>query len=225
MAGRASKSDVKKSGSQNNTWEIVAVVQTGGVRVALLLDEVLGEQEVLLKSFEKPLVRVRHFAGATVLGSGRVAPILNVADVIQSATQNLTRAVSTAQAHSGQETRVQRILVADDSITSRMLIKNILEAAGFQTQTAVDGADALTELRAGEFDLLVSDVDMPHLTGFGLAAAVRADARLADLPIILVTGRETRDDRERGIEVGANAYLVKSSFDQTNLLEVVRRFI
>ncbi len=117
------------------------------------------------------------------------------------------------------------ILVVEDSITARSLLKNILEAAGYEVMTAVDGVEAFTQLRSGDFDLVVSDVDMPRLNGFDLTAKIRGDKKLADLPVVLVTALESREDRERGIDVGANAYIVKSSFDQSNLLEVIRRLI
>ena len=117
------------------------------------------------------------------------------------------------------------MLVVDDSITSRMLLKDIFEASGFRVQTAVDGLDALAALRGGQFDLLVSDVDMPRLDGFSLVEQVRAEPQFKDLPTVLVTGRDTKEDRERGFDAGASAYVVKSNFDQSNLLEIVRRLI
>jgi two-component system, chemotaxis family, sensor kinase CheA len=123
------------------------------------------------------------------------------------------------------ESQVLSILVAEDSITSRMLLKGILESAGYNVRIAVDGMEAFTLLRAGGFDLLVSDVEMPRLNGFDLTARIRADKKLAELPVVLVTALETREDRERGIDAGASAYLVKSSFDQSNLLEAVRRLV
>jgi two-component system chemotaxis sensor kinase CheA len=87
----------------------------------------------------------------------------------------------------------------------------------------VDGAEAWALLKSQPFDLVVSDVDMPRLDGFALTERTRADPKLAELPVILVTALESRQDRERGLEVGANAYVVKSSFDQSNLLDIVRR--
>jgi two-component system chemotaxis sensor kinase CheA len=119
----------------------------------------------------------------------------------------------------------QSILVVEDSITSRALLKNILESAGYRVTTAVDGVDAYTTLKTGTFDLIVSDVEMPRMDGFDLTAKVRADKQLAKLPVVLVTALESREHRERGIDVGANAYIVKSSFDQSNLLEVVQQLI
>ncbi len=105
------------------------------------------------------------------------------------------------------------------------LLKNILETGGYQVTTAVDGVDAFTQLRSGEFDLLVSDVDMPRMSGFELTTKIRGDKKLGELPVVLVTALESRQDRERGIDVGANAYIIKSSFDQSNLLEVIQRLL
>lgn len=116
-------------------------------------------------------------------------------------------------------------MVVEDSITTRTLLRNILEAADYDVVTAVDGVDALTRLKGAEFDIVVSDVDMPRMNGFDLTARIRGDKKLTDLPVVLVTALGSREDRERGIDVGANAYIVKSSFDQSNLLEVIRRLI
>lgn len=195
--------------------------------IAFLVDELLGEQEVLVKGLGSQLRRVRNFAGATVLGNGKVVPILNVSDLMDSAlrlngaaTKGITAVPSEVEVARGQS-----ILVAEDSITSRTLMKNILETAGYTVRTAVDGREGLAMLRSGAFDLLVSDVEMPHMNGFELTAQVRSDKRLAELPVILVTALQSQEDRERGMEAGANAYIVKSSFDQSDLLEVIRRLI
>ena len=195
--------------------------------VAFAVDEVRGEQEILVKPLAKPLSRVRNVAAATVLGGGEVAPILNVDDLLKSAQRSAGAAARRAAAAGSApaESKAASILVAEDSITSRLLLKGILESAGYRVTIAVDGMDAFSALRAGSFDLLVSDVEMPRLNGFDLAARIRADKKLAELPVVLVTALETREDRERGIDAGANAYLVKSSFDQSNLLEAVRRLI
>jgi two-component system chemotaxis sensor kinase CheA len=200
------------------------VLGLGEQRVAFAVDAILDEQEVLVKPLRKPLSRVRNIAGATVLGSGRVAPILNVADLLKSARKS-GGAARVAAVAKPAETGTRTLLVVEDSITSRMLLKGILESAGYQVKTAVDGLEAFTLLRAEKFDLVVSDVEMPRLNGFDLTARIRADKKLSELPIVLVTALESREDRERGIDVGANAYLVKSSFDQSNLLDAVRRLV
>ena len=203
----------------------VLILAIGDKYIGFGVDEVLGEQEVLLKSLGSNLTRVRNVAGAAVLGSGKVIPVLNVLDLIKSATKaGVSIRPSSAQIGAAQAQR-KMILVAEDSITSRMLLRNILEAAGYAVKTAVDGVAALSALRSEQIDLLVSDVEMPGLGGFDLTATIRADKQLAELPVVLVTSLGSREDRERGIEAGANAYIVKSSFDQSNLIDVVRRLV
>ena len=200
----------------------ILVLGAGEQRVAFVVDAVLDEREVLVKRLAKPLSRVRNIAGATVLGSGEVAPILNVADLLKSA-RTAGAGVRTAPAAAPSAAPAKRILVVEDSITSRMLLKGILESAGYEVKTAVDGIDGFTALRAERFDLVVSDVEMPRMDGFDLTARIRADRTLAEVPVVLVTALESREDRERGIDVGANAYLVKSNLDQSNLLEALHR--
>lgn len=201
-----------------------AILTLGVERIAFQVDEVLGEQEVLLKMLGRQLARVRNVAGVCALGTGQVVPVLNVADLLKSAMRQTP--VRHAPAAPGKEALPQRaILVAEDSITSRTLLKNILESAGYSVATAVDGLDAYTTLKTGTFHLVVSDVDMPRMNGFDLTAKIRSDKQFAELPVVLVTALGTREHRERGIDAGANAYIVKSSFDQSKLLDVIRQLI
>jgi len=215
--------DVKSAITDAERSVTIVVISSTDRRVAFQVDGVLGEQQILVKSFGRQLSRVRNIAGATILGNGKVVPVLNVSDLMKSA---LHVAASTGMARKDETiAKPGKILVTDDSITARTLIKNILETSGYQVTTAVDGIDAFTQLRTGEFDLLVSDVDMPRMNGFELTAKIRNDKKLEELPVVLVTALDSRDDRERGIEVGADAYIVKSSFDQSNLLEVINKLI
>ena len=210
-------------GPVDSVWAVV--LGLGLARIAFRVDEILGEQEVLVKALGRQLARVRNVAGASVLGTGQVVPVLNVPDLMKSAVKLATAPRPPAIAEQPVEAQKRTILVVEDSITSRSLLKNILESAGYQVATAVDGIDAYTALKTGTFDLVVSDVEMPRMDGFDLTAKVRTDKQLSELPIVLVTALESREHRERGIDVGANAYIVKSSFDQSNLLEVIGRLI
>lgn len=196
------------------------ILGSGNERIAFAVDAVLDERELLVKRLRKPLLKVRNIAGATVLGSGQVAPILDVTGLIRSARRTTRRIPSSLPAPA---LPARRVLVAEDSITSRMLLKGILESAGYAVKTAVDGLEAYTLLCTEAFDVLVSDVEMPRLNGFELTARLRAERRLTELPVVLVTALDSREDRERGIEAGANAYLVKSDLDQSNLLDALRR--
>jgi len=202
----------------------VVVITAGEKRLAFGVDEVLGEQEVLEKPLGRQLSRVRNISGVTILGTGELAPILNVADLLKSAVQMSLTGPRPERAR--PEAAVRRgVLVVEDSITARTLLKNILDAAGYRVETAVDGLDGFGKLKGGGFDLVVSDVDMPRMNGFDLTARIRRDPECRKTPVVLVTALESREDRERGVEVGADAYIVKSSFDQSNLLETIKRLL
>ncbi len=198
------------------------VLLVSGSRVAFRVDEVLGEQEVLEKSLGTQLRRVRNVSGATVLPTGEVVPILNPSDLLRSA------ALGPAPLElrpAKRDERPREILVADDSVTSRMLVKNILETAGYKVTTAADGEEAFDALSSKSFDLLVSDIDMPRMDGFALCARLRALASTAELPILLLSSRDSREAREKGIDAGADAYISKSGLEQSSLLEVVGRLV
>ncbi|MCY2995565.1 MAG: response regulator [Planctomycetota bacterium] len=208
--------------------EFISAVVLGAEekRIAFAVDAVLLEQEVLVKGLGRLLARVRNIAGATVLGSGKPVLILNVPDLLKSATQAAgTRRLAAPAAAVRTSQREQSLLVVEDSITARMLLKNILESAGYRVKTAVDGMEGWAAVKSEPFDLVVSDIQMPRLDGFDLTAKIRGDQELRELPVILVTGLVSREDRERGIDVGANAYIVKRDFDPSNLLEVIHRLI
>ena len=203
----------------------VILLQAQGKRIAFRVEEIVSEQEVIVKGLGPQLMRVRNIDGATVLGNGHVVPVLNVSDLVKSAIKAAAaprRPVIPAEA---PEEQARSILVVEDSITARTLLKGILEGAGYLVVTAVDGIDGLSALKTGTFDAVVSDVDMPRMNGFDLTAKIRSDKRLSELPVVLVTALESREDRERGIDVGASAYIVKSDFEQSNLLDTVRRLV
>jgi two-component system chemotaxis sensor kinase CheA len=198
-------------------------------RMAFAIDGLAGEQEVVIKGLGKQLVRVGGIAGATIMGSGDVVLILNVADLIRLGLRGERGSVLRAleQTVSPVETRAKhRILIVDDSITTRTLEKNILEAIGYNVQVATDGQEALNTIaESGVPDLIVSDIVMPRVNGFELTKRVKEDPETAQVPVILVTSLGSAEDKTRGIEAGADAYIVKSAFDQGNLLETIEQLI
>ena len=119
----------------------------------------------------------------------------------------------------------RRILVVDDSITTRTLEQSILEAAGYDVLTAVDGDEGWRQLQEQGCDLIVADIEMPRMDGFQLCEAIRGSKRFSELPVILVTAMETPAHRARGLEVGADAYIGKSSFDQQHLLDTIQQLL
>ncbi|HDQ73116.1 MAG TPA: hybrid sensor histidine kinase/response regulator [Chloroflexi bacterium] len=207
----------------------VVILAAAERRMAFVLDALAGEQEVVIKGLGKQLSRVGGIAGATVMGSGEVVLILNVADLIKLGLRGDQRSVLAALARPAPVVEAQRrfrILVVDDSITTRTLEKNILEAAGYAVELATDGQEALGAIASsGIPDLIVSDVVMPRLDGFELTQRIREDPRIADVPVILVTSLDSAEDKAKGIEVGADAYITKNTFDQNSLLETIEQLL
>lgn len=213
----------KETDSKKEYLYVVAV-EAMNQRLGFIVDDILDENEVLFKKLGFPLVKVRNIAGVTMLGDGEICPILNHQDIIKTAL-TLSGVFNGAKETNKENEKQKSIILAEDSITSRLFLKNILESAGYKVKATVDGKEAFVALKEEEFDILVSDVEMPRMNGFELTQAVRKDKKLKELPIILVTSLNKREDREKGIEVGANAYIAKSSFEQSNLLDVIKKLI
>jgi len=213
-------------GDASSSWYGL-LIGSGERQVICLVDAVLGEQELVVHRLPAPLQQVRYIAGATILADGKVVPILDVVDLLRAAlgTRHTIQLASQAAAVARRPT----VLVVDDSITTRTLEQNILEAAGYQVRLATDGVEALQLFDQladdGGCDLMLSDVDMPRLNGFDLTARVRSDPRFQHLPIVLVTSLDTAEDRERGISAGADAYIVKRQFEQQALLDTIAQLI
>jgi len=201
------------------------VLALGDPRVALVVETLDGAEDLVVTPLPRPLERVRHATGAAVLGTGEIAIVLNAAELARSAA--LRSAADPVPAAAAEEppapARARRVMVVDDSIVTRMLEKGILEAAGYEVAVAADGEEAWRALQSGPCDCLVSDVDMPGMSGLELVARVRADARLAALPVVVVTSLGSPEDHARAMEAGADAYIVKSSFSQEGLLATVGR--
>ena len=208
---------------ENKDFITLLIIHRGDKTIGFCVNEIIAEQEVLVKSLGKQLCRVRNISGATISSAGKVIPILNTSDLIKSALK--ITPLQRIKEHEERKEESKSILVADDSITSRILVKNILESSGYDVKTAVDGIDAYRALREESFHLVVSDVEMPRMDGFELTEKIRSDKKLSELPVILLTALSSQEDRERGIDVGASAYIVKSTFDQTGLLNVIKKLI
>jgi two-component system chemotaxis sensor kinase CheA len=192
--------------------------------VALRVDELLEETEIVVRPVRAHArVAVPHVSGAALLADGSVALVLNVTAAIATALGLPGEALPAEQPE--QAVARKRVLVVDDSITTRTLEASVLEAAGSDVLTAVDGADGWRVLQERGADLVVSDVEMPRMDGLQLTEAMRASARFRDVPMILVTALESPEHRSRGLEVGADAYLGKSSFEQQALLNTIRELL
>jgi two-component system chemotaxis sensor kinase CheA len=212
--------------SASNTTLTVVVTAVADKQLGLVVSDLEGEQEIVIKTLGRQLAKVQGIAGATVMGSGEVLLVLHAADLMKMAAFAHRSPVQEGTIPEHREIAPRTVLVVDDSITTRTLEKNILETAGYEVKLATDGEEALGIMMSeGPPNLIVSDINMPHLDGFEMTDRIKSDKRYQGIPIILVTSLDTPADKARGIEVGADAYIVKSSFDQSNLLETVEELI
>ncbi|MFQ5597640.1 MAG: Hpt domain-containing protein [Nitrospiria bacterium] len=202
----------------------VAILRNGNTLVAFGMDHFMGEEEILMKGLGHYMQRVCNISGVTIMRDGNIAPVLNVTDLINTVQlKGVTRPHQNTAKKDGH--LGQAILVVDDSAMTRTLEKNILESYGFRVTTAVDGQDAISKLQEHHFDVIVSDIQMPNINGLDFTGQVKQDDRYKHIPVILVTALESDEDKKKGIEVGADAYIAKSSFDQSNLLRTIQRLV
>ncbi|OSM05140.1 hybrid sensor histidine kinase/response regulator [Magnetofaba australis] len=198
-----------------------------GGQLGILVDEVEDQLEVVMKPHSPVFQRIPNVSGATILGSGEVCSVLNPADLMLQFWQGGYRATERSDASATVIARdvaqTKMVLLVEDSITTRTQEKRILESAGYQVTTAVDGMDALVKLATQTVDAVISDVQMPNLDGLGLTEKIRQNEGWKSLPVILVTALASPEDMQRGMEVGADAYLTKPTFDQKSFLDTLRR--
>ncbi len=193
------------------------VLMSGAQRVAVGVEDVFGRQEIVVSPLGSRASRVAHLAGAALLDDGRVVGVLAAPEVFRRAQP--------AEEHRAAPVLRARIVVADDVLTTRAAMKGLLEIAGYSVATAADGEEAWALLREGGAQLVVSDVQMPRLDGFGLTRRIKADPRLRAVPVVLVTSLGAPEDRAAGLEAGADAYLVKRDVERGKLLDVVRQLL
>lgn len=194
----------------------------------LIVDEVCGEEDLVIRPLDARLGTVAHISAAAIRADGVPVFVVDVDDLLRSVKQLLQEGrplgLASRQAGADRAKRL-RVLVVDDSITVREVERQLLQRRGYHVEVAVDGKEGLNALKAGRFDLLVTDVDMPRMTGIELIRALRKEHRFAELPVIIVSYKDREEDRMAGLEAGANAYLTKSSFHDDSLIRMVADLI
>lgn len=200
------------------TRSVGVVVPTVGDAV-LTVDELVDERELALEPVPERLAGAAAVLGLALLPDGRVALVVNPVVV--------GRGASTAPPEPEPilAPAASRVLLAEDTVTTRALERSILEAAGYHVTVAVDGADAWQQLQSADVDLVLSDVDMPRMSGIELCRRIRSSSRLRELPVVLVTSLGSQGDRQRGLEAGADAYVVKGELQQGSLLDTIARLL
>jgi two-component system chemotaxis sensor kinase CheA len=202
-------------------WSAV-VVRANGRSVALGVERLLGAANIVMRALPGVLEADPVVAGASLDADGTPQLVLDPASLVASAERSRGETFNAAA-----EAHAQRapVLVIDDSLTTRMLEQSILEAAGYEVELAVSAEAGLIKAHDHRYSLFIVDVEMPGMDGFDFVAQTRADPLLRDIPAILVTSRDAADDRLRGQQVGASAYVIKGEFDQMQLLQTIRSLI
>ena len=203
---------------------LLVVVKAGNIKLALRIDGLVDERDMVIKPLPEHLCHLPLVSGMVMTGSNVLVSILQVPALLESAQR--LRGVSPQQEEVvSEEITGVRVLVVDDSLNTREIEKDVLEAHGYRITLAEDGLDGLQKARAGEFDAVLTDVEMPNMDGFTLTAALRQEERYRHVPIIIITSREKEEDKRRGIQVGADAYIVKGDFDQSNLIDTLKTLL
>ncbi|MBP9122862.1 MAG: hybrid sensor histidine kinase/response regulator [Ignavibacteriaceae bacterium] len=215
--------DISDSTRKNVTTFQCIILSSMGEKAGFIVDSLIDEQEVLVKPLGFMLKRVKNVSGSTILVSGDVCMILNPNDLLK--TVKSLSASEILETSTPESLRKKRILLVEDSITTRTQEKRILESAGYDVVVAVDGLDGYQKLLINEIDAVVSDVEMPNLDGLSLTEKIRAEKKYLSLPVVLVTSLSSEEQKKRGLESGANAYLTKSGFDQKILIETLDRLL
>jgi two-component system chemotaxis sensor kinase CheA len=193
-------------------------------RIGFIVDEIVGEEEVFIKSLGRHLGKVKNVNGAIIMASGDVVIALDIGDLLVNSALSL-RMVTEKGPPPSTKRKEKRILIVEDAFSTRELEKSILETHGYLVDTAVDGLDALDRMTGAQYDLVVCDIEMPRMDGFELCRTLKKKEETKDIPFVMVTAMQKEEDKRRGIEVGAAAYIVKSAFEQMNLLDTIERLV
>jgi chemosensory pili system protein ChpA (sensor histidine kinase/response regulator) len=198
----------------------VVLIRAGEHSTALVTDELVGSREIVVKSLGPQISGIRGIAGATILGDGRIVVILDMGSLVRSEW----RAKATETAVLDQRDRRTFALVVDDSITVRRVTQRLLERNGMRVLTAKDGVDAVSMLQENLPDIILLDIEMPRMDGYEVAAHVRNDPRLKDIPIVMITSRVSEKHRARAIELGVDDYLGKP-YQESQLLDAIEPLV
>jgi len=210
---------------QRSARLMLVVLQAGERKTAFVVEDILGGREIVTKELGRHLHQVRYLAGATILGSGQVALILDVPALVWQDISEAREECRWLDRPREQPSRRQVILVVEDQVVTRQMEKSILEAAGYHVITAEHGLDAIEKLNQHQVDLVLTDIHMPHMDGLILTERIRGSRETSCLPVVVVTSLDREEDRLRGLRAGADAYLIKSSFDQRVLIDTIETLL
>lgn len=201
--------------------ETILIIESDNKTIALVVDKLIGDQEILHKKLSAPLYRLKNISGMTTLMSGEICLILNVSDIMKSVASIYKISSKSSEIRSSKKSSDFKVLVVDDSKTTRTLGKNILTKAGYQVGVAEDPLEAFEIMKNTSFDLIISDIEMPGMNGFDFLKKLKTDEMFYDIPVIMVTSVESEEHRKLARDLGAIKYILKNEFNQKEFKEMV----
>ncbi len=212
-----------KDTSLNEKDLLILVVWFEDEYTGLIVDMIQEEQDMVIKPLPVHLKNNPWVAGCIIISKTDIVNVLHMPNIIRSIRQ--AKVMPGLENKDAKEKKKIRILVVDDSVSTREIERNILESYGYKVDLAGDGVEALETLDKAPYDLIVTDVEMPRMDGFTLTQQLRKKEDYKDVPVVLVTSLDRDEDKRKGIKAGANAYIVKGAFDQGNLLETIQNLV
>ncbi|OQX19263.1 MAG: hybrid sensor histidine kinase/response regulator [Desulfobulbaceae bacterium A2] len=210
----------RRPGTARADGMLLVVLRVRNEKIAVLVDELLDERDMVIKPLPEHLRRLPLVSGMVTTGKNELVCVLHAPALLEQARRTRARTADVALTTSPEN--LHRVLVVDDSLNTREIEKDVLEAYGYHVTLAEDGADGLRKALDGDFDAVLTDVEMPNMDGFSLTERLRQEEKYRTTPIVIITSREKEDDKRRGVQVGADAYIVKGDFDQSNLRDTLR---
>lgn len=208
----------------NKNKETLLIIEGDNKIIALCVDKLLGDQEILHKKLSAPLYKLKNISGITTLASGEICLILNVQDILNITTCLNVKSIST-KIKQKRPNNTYKILLVDDSITTRTLEKNILETAGYITETALNPLEAFEKMKLYIFDLIISDVEMPEMDGFKFLERLKTDEMFSNIPVIMVSSLPNDENKKRALELGAIKYITKNEFNQDDFTGLINNIL
>lgn len=210
--------------SKTDLGMLLLVLRVRNEKIAVQVDQLLDERDMVIKPLPEHMRRLPLVSGVVTTGKNELVSVLHAPALLEMARRARTQAVR-VEAASHAEDSHYRVLVVDDSLNTREIEKDVLEAYGYHVTLAEDGLDGLRKAMDGDFDAVLTDVEMPNMDGFTLTARLRQEEKYRNKPIIIITSREKEEDKRRGVQVGADAYIVKGDFDQSSLVDTLRALL
>lgn len=212
-----------ESTPQEKAKETILIIEGDGKIMALCVDKLIGDQEILHKKLSPPFYRLKNISGITTLASGEICLILRIADILKTTGDSKIKSIS--KKNKGKQNSDYKILLVDDSITTRTLEKNILATAGYNIETAQNPFEAFEKLKNTHFDLIISDIEMPGMDGFEFLEKLKTDEKYAEIPVIMVSSVMDEETKKCAMELGAVKYIIKGEFSQSDFHETINKIL